>query len=101
MKTMNRVSRRELFRLAGALGAGSLYSARGASTEASVLPPAVPPGDPNVYAAIGVRPMINCRGTFTIIGGSTELPEVRAAKSAANQQYVQLDELMDASASPS
>ncbi|HEY7058624.1 MAG TPA: hypothetical protein VH458_18965, partial [Vicinamibacterales bacterium] len=45
---------------------------------------------------IGVRPMINCRGTFTIIGGSVELPEVRAAKTAANQQYVQLDELMDA-----
>ena len=52
--------------------------------------------DPDVYKAIGVRPLINCRGTFTIIGGSTELPEVRAAKSVANQQYVQLDELMDA-----
>ncbi len=40
--------------------------------------------------------MINCRGTLTIIGGSVELPEVRAAKTAANQQYVQLDELMAA-----
>ncbi len=28
----------------------------------------------------GVRPMINARGTLTIIGGSMELPEVRAAK---------------------
>ena len=36
--------------------------------------------------------MINCRGTLTIIGGSVELPEVRAAKMAANQQYAQLDE---------
>ena len=33
--------------------------------------------------------MINARGTLTIIGGSMELPEVRAAKAAANQQYVQ------------
>ena len=50
----------------------------------------------NVYKAIGVRPLINCRGTLTVIGGSVELPEVRAAKMAANQQYVQIDELMAA-----
>ena len=50
----------------------------------------------NVYESIGVRPLINCRGTLTIIGGSIELPEVRAAKSAANQQHAQLDELMAA-----
>jgi len=49
-----------------------------------------------VYESIGVKPLINGRGTFTIIGGSIELPEVRAAKSAANQQYAQLDELMEA-----
>jgi L-seryl-tRNA(Ser) seleniumtransferase len=51
---------------------------------------------PNVYTAIGVRPLINCRGTFTILGGSIELPEVRAAKSAANQQHAHLDEVMAA-----
>src|SRR5690606_38746510 len=33
------------------------------------------------------------RGTFTIIGGSVERPEVRAAMDAAAQQYVQIDEL--------
>lgn len=54
------------------------------------------PVESNVYQAIGVRPLINCRGTLTIIGGSIELPEVRAAKSAANQQHAQLDEVMDA-----
>ena len=40
--------------------------------------------------------MINARGTLTIIGGSMELPEVRAAKAAANQQYVNLEELAEA-----
>ena len=50
----------------------------------------------DIYKSIGVRPLINCRGTFTIISGSTMLPEVRAAMDAAAQQYVQLDELMDA-----
>ena len=49
-----------------------------------------------MYKAIGVRPIINCRGTFTIIGGSIELPEVRAAKTAANLEYAQLDEVMNA-----
>ncbi len=51
---------------------------------------------PDIYKSIGVRPVINCRGTFTVIGGSLELPEVRAAKEAAALQYVQLDELMEA-----
>ena len=40
---------------------------------------------PDVYGAIGVRPLINARGTFTIISGSTMLPEVRAAMDAASR----------------
>ena len=36
-----------------------------------------------IYRSIGVEPVINCRGTFTIIGASIELPEVRAAMDAA------------------
>ncbi len=48
------------------------------------------------YASIGVRPLINCRGTYTIIGGSLILPEARAAMLAAAGGYVDLDELMDA-----
>jgi D-glucosaminate-6-phosphate ammonia-lyase len=50
------------------------------------------PGD-RIYQSIGVEPVINCRGTITVIGGSTELPEVRQAMDAAAQHYVQLDEL--------
>ena len=49
-----------------------------------------------IYQSIGVEPVINCRGTFTIIGASVELPEVRAAMDAAARYYVQLDELADA-----
>jgi len=47
----------------------------------------------NIYQQLGVEPVINCRGTFTIIGGSIERPEVLAAKSAASHNFVQLDEL--------
>jgi uncharacterized pyridoxal phosphate-dependent enzyme len=49
----------------------------------------------NIYEKIGVRPVINCRGTYTVIGGSLELPEVSAAQQAAAQHFVQLDELAD------
>src|SRR5882672_11036277 len=49
-----------------------------------------------IYQSIGVEPVINCRGTFTIIGASIELPEVRAAMDAASKHFVQLDELADA-----
>lgn len=48
---------------------------------------------PNIYQSIGVEPVINCRGTFTIIGGSIERPEVVAAMKAASGQFVQYDEL--------
>ena len=90
------ISRRHLFRMAGFFGAGSLAPARLTGAAEPFSPPTRVDTSVNVYKSIGVRPLINCRGTFTIIGGSTELAEVREAKSAANQQYVQLDELMDA-----
>jgi uncharacterized pyridoxal phosphate-dependent enzyme len=51
---------------------------------------------PQIYESIGVEPVINCRGTFTIIGASVELPEVRAAMEAACKYNVQMDELADA-----
>ena len=47
------------------------------------------------YESIGVRPLINCRGTYTIISGSLSLPEVKAAMAAASSRYVHLDELME------
>ena len=50
---------------------------------------------PNIFQSIGVEPIINCRGTFTIIGGSIEKPMVRAAMEAASKDFVQYDELAD------
>jgi L-seryl-tRNA(Ser) seleniumtransferase len=51
---------------------------------------------PDIYQSIGVRPFINGTGTVTVVGGSLELAEVRAAMDAAAQHMVQLDELMEA-----
>src|SRR5204862_1193915 len=53
------------------------------------------PIGPNIFQSIGVEPIINCRGTFTIIGGSIERLEVRAAMEAASKNFVQYDELAD------
>lgn len=46
-----------------------------------------------IYQSIGVEPVINCVGTYTIIGGSLERPEVVAAMHAASGFFVQYDEL--------
>ena len=47
------------------------------------------------YESIGVRPLINCMGTYTIISGSLMLPEAREAMEKASRAYVNLDELME------
>ena len=47
----------------------------------------------NIFQKIGVEPIINCRGTFTMIGGSIERPEVTEAKVASSKFFVQVDEL--------
>src|SRR5882672_10653798 len=49
----------------------------------------------NLYRSIGVRPLVNARGTFTIITGSQTLPEVKRAMDEASRGFVQMDELME------
>jgi D-glucosaminate-6-phosphate ammonia-lyase len=60
---------------------------------AAVSAPGPLKAGPQIYQSIGVEPIINCRGTFTIIGASIELPEVREAMEYACQYNVQIDEL--------
>ena len=50
----------------------------------------------NIYRAMGVEPIINCRGSYTIIGGSIKRPKVKLALEAASTNFVQLDELAEA-----
>ena len=50
-------------------------------------------GAANVYERIGVRPLINARGTWTYLSGSLMFPEVRAAMDAASRQFVDMFEL--------
>lgn len=57
--------------------------------------PAVVAAPTEVYAALGVKPVINAAGTFTNLGGSLMPPEVVAAWTAAAQSWVNLTELQD------
>jgi seryl-tRNA(Sec) selenium transferase len=85
------VTRRELLQVGNVLALPVLLgSGRGTAEAAGPLTPG-----PQIYQSIGVEPIINCRGTFTIIGGSVERPEVRAAMDAAARHFVQIDELAD------
>ncbi|MBK5292316.1 MAG: aminotransferase class V-fold PLP-dependent enzyme [Acidobacteriia bacterium] len=83
------VNRRELLRTGGLLAAISGTSARPGSASPLRV-------GPEIYQSIGVKPVINCKGTFTILSGSQSLPEVKAAMDAASRHYVHMDELMDA-----
>jgi seryl-tRNA(Sec) selenium transferase len=90
-RCMGRLSRRDLFKT------GSLLTAPVWLTRTATPAPATAGLrlGADVYGSIGVRPLINCRGTLTVVGGSLELPEVREAKDAAARHFVQLDELME------
>ena len=50
----------------------------------------------NLFTSIGVRPILNARGTYTIITGSRSLPQVKQAMLEASNYFVHLDELMPA-----
>jgi len=50
----------------------------------------------NVYSRLGVKTVINCRGTWTYLSGSLEFPEVRAAQAEAAQYFVNMLELQRA-----
>jgi L-seryl-tRNA(Ser) seleniumtransferase len=90
-----RLTRRNLIQTGGLLATG-LLPARGAAAAAAATSGKALQIGPNLYESIGVTPLVNCRGTFTIISGSLSLPEVKRAMEEASRHYVHLDELMNA-----
>ncbi len=87
-KHWSRVSRRDLFRAGGLLAAGGLAASDAAPQGLQI--------GPDIYQSLGVRTLINARGTITVITGSQTLAEVKAAMDQASRHYVQIDELMEA-----
>jgi uncharacterized pyridoxal phosphate-dependent enzyme len=94
-----RWSRRDLLKQSSLLSAFGLTASLAPTAVASTTSaPGLSSGTfkDNLYTRIGVRPLINGRGTYTIISGSCSLPEVKQAMYEASFYFVQLDELMDA-----
>lgn len=89
------MKRREIIKQLGAVPlAGSLFASESVLGKTLNKPtPLAISGDASIYESIGVDTIINCRGTFTILGGSTERPEVIEAIEAASGYFVQYDEL--------
>ena len=50
----------------------------------------------NIYTRLGVKTVINCRGTWTYLSGSLEFPEVRQAQLEAAEYFVNMLELQRA-----
>ncbi|HXY09300.1 MAG TPA: hypothetical protein VEI52_15765, partial [Terriglobales bacterium] len=50
----------------------------------------------NIYTRLGVKTVINCRGTWTYLSGSLEFPEVRQAQLEAAEHFVDMLELQRA-----
>jgi uncharacterized pyridoxal phosphate-dependent enzyme len=53
-------------------------------------------GKQNIYSRLGVKTIINCRGTWTYLSGSLEFPEVRRAQLQAAEHFVNVMELQHA-----
>jgi L-seryl-tRNA(Ser) seleniumtransferase len=50
----------------------------------------------NVYSRLGVKTVINCRGTWTYLSGSLQFPEVREAQIEAGKYFVNVLDLQRA-----
>jgi seryl-tRNA(Sec) selenium transferase len=50
----------------------------------------------NIYSQLGVKTVINCRGTWTYLSGSLEFPEVREAELEAARHFVNVIDLQRA-----
>ena len=80
------------------LAAAPLFATMGTRSLAAAVVSTVKPSfkrsfSDNIYTRIGVRPLINARGTWTYLSGSLELPETRRATEEASQYFVDMFEL--------
>src|ERR1700675_111350 len=87
-------SRRSFMRLAAATPLFTQIAARNLYAQAATAIGKDP--RQNVYTRLGVRTVINCRGTWTYLSGSLEFPEVRAAQREASGYFVNIFELQHA-----
>jgi L-seryl-tRNA(Ser) seleniumtransferase len=94
MPVISDFSRRNFIRYAAAAPLLSQMFAKNAL--ASAASAIGKPSHQNVYSRLGVKTVINCRGTWTYLSGSLEFPEVQAAQREASEYFVNMFELQHA-----
>src|SRR6201987_1931466 len=91
------LSRRRFFRwassLAAALGAAPLVSSAKSLSSSMAASPAASSEGEDYYAKLGVAPIINAAGTYTILTAACMPPEVLAAVQKSALHPVRLHEL--------
>src|SRR5580692_1351290 len=81
-------------RAAGRFGKKRNPAATASLDGASIVPITTGLGSSgNIYAELGVTPLININGTVTVIGGSVMRPEVMELMRRGNEHFVLIDEL--------
>src|SRR5581483_3950272 len=90
----NQASRRSFFKFMAAAPLLSQIAARDLYAQASTAVGLR--AKQNVYSRLGVKTIINCRGTWTYLSGSLEFPEVRQAQLEAAEYFVNMLELQRA-----
>src|SRR5215813_9509401 len=94
MSVMPGSSRRNFIRLAAAAPLlGQIFAKNAFASAASAVGKS---RNQNVYTRLGVKTVINCRGTWTYLSGSLEFPEVQAAQREAAEHFVNIFELQHA-----
>jgi len=88
MMGRNGSSRRSFVKLLAAVPLLSQIAARDAFAQASTV--MRKGAKQNVYSRLGVKTIINCRGTWTYLSGSLEFPEVRQAQLEAAEYFVNI-----------
>ena len=94
MPVITDFSRRNFIRYAAAVPLLSQIAAR--SVFASAASAFGKSRHENVYSRLGVKTVINCRGTWTYLSGSLEFPEVQAAQREAAEYFVNMFDLQHA-----
>ncbi len=87
-------SRRSFVKLLAAAPLLGQIAARGLYAQAATAVGRDPRA--NVYTRLGVKTVINCRGTWTYLSGSLEFPEVRQAQMEAAHHFVNMLDLQRA-----
>src|SRR5690242_8483935 len=94
MMAGNGSTRRSFFKFLAAAPLLSQIAARDMYAHASAV--MGKPVKQNIYSRLGVKTIINCRGTWTYLSGSLEFPEVRQAQLEAAEHFVNMLDLQRA-----